>query len=122
MLETQKIERTKLTDGLPKQDAFSIIEELKEVLYSVEGNMQRFFPEAKEKKYKDNFALFDRDNDGHINLSELKELLISINMTFTDDELEELYNELNSRNPDKDGITDDAVFVLVSKKIRDNDQ
>lgn len=41
--------------------------------------MDKFFPEERMLRIQANFNLFDRDNDEHINLSELKELLISIN-------------------------------------------
>lgn len=68
-----------LNDGLPKIDPKLIVEELKSVLYS-NDNMRklliffnsRYFPDDVEKKYRDNFALFDRDGDERINYSELK--------------------------------------------------
>ena len=40
--------------------------------------MWRYFPDEVEKKYRDNFGLFDRDGDERINLDELRELLVSI--------------------------------------------
>ena len=60
------------------------------VLYA-DNNMEKFFPEEKKARIDANFKLFDRDNNDHINLSELKELLVSLNYYFPEDELEELY-------------------------------
>lgn len=108
-----------LSDGLPKRDAKEIIKEMRHHLYN---DFQRFFSDEKKAQYQANFALFDRDNDKYINYSELKELLTSVNISFPDDELEELYKEFCLLSPEADGINDDAVFVLVSKKIRDNDK
>ncbi|EAR86103.1 calmodulin 7-2 (macronuclear) [Tetrahymena thermophila SB210] len=121
MDNTGKLEKQLVTlnDGLPKKPAKEIIEELKHHLYQ---DFQKFFSEEKKQQYQNNFALFDRDNDKYINLSELKELLTSVNITFPDDELEELYNEFCLTSPEADGINEDAVFIIVSKKIRDNDK
>lgn len=82
--------------------------------------MVRYFPDEVEKKYRDNFALFDRDGDERINYAELKELLVSIGQIFDDKELLELYEEL--QEPDNTGMRSDNLFILVSKNIRDNDQ
>ena len=78
MAEEQILEKVNLNDGLPKRKAIDIINELKDELYS-DNNMDKFFPEERMLRIQANFNLFDRDNDEHINLSELKELLISIN-------------------------------------------
>lgn len=48
--------------------------------------------------------------------------MTSVNITFPDEELEELYKEFCLTSPEADGINEDAVFILVSKKIRDNDK
>jgi Ca2+-binding EF-hand superfamily protein len=41
-------------------------------------------------------------------------------MIFEDEELEELFRELEDK--EAGGLTLDHLFVLVSKKIRDNDK
>lgn len=41
---------------------------------------------------------------------------------FPEDLLRELYNHLALSNPDSDGITIDGVYLLVSKKLRENDK
>ena len=71
--------KVSLNDGLPKLDPKLVVEELKSILYSNDNMrkyvficlMLRYFPDDVEKKYRDNFALFDRDGDERINLSEL---------------------------------------------------
>lgn len=108
-----------LNEGLPKPDPKIVIEEIKQILYH-EDNFNRFFPPEKKQRYDNNFNLFDRDGDSYINLKELKELLVSIGQTFPDDELEELYNELET--PSMKGINSDALFLLISKKIKDADK
>jgi len=50
----------------------------------------------------------------------LKELLASIGQTFPDEELDELYSELEDSS--MKGINEDALFLLVSKKIKDADK
>jgi calmodulin len=47
-------------------------------------------------------------------------LLISIGQIFDENELEELYGEL--QEPDNSGMRSDNLFILVSKKIRENDR
>lgn len=111
-----------LNEGLPKPDPKTVIEELRHFLYQDDDleTFHRFFPEEREKRYRANFKLFDRDGDNFINLNELKELLASIGQTFADEELEELFHELE-QTPNK-GIFEDQLFILVSKKIKDADK
>ena len=59
-----------LDQGLPKPNPKDVISELKSTLYS-NDNFHRFFPEDREKKYKDNFLLFDRNSDGILSFDEL---------------------------------------------------
>ena len=109
-----------LNEGLPKQDPKNVLQEIHEILFHDPETFPRFFPKERKKRYLDNFVLFDRDNDNYINLKELKELLASIGQSFPDEELEELYNELEDTT--MKGINSDALFLLVSKKIKDADK
>lgn len=109
-----------LNEGLPKPDPKDVIQEMRLILYRDLETFSRFFPKEKEQRYRDNFKLFDRDSDNYINLKELKELLVSIGQTFPDEELEELYNELE--NPATKGIDCETLFLLVSKKMKDADK
>lgn len=109
-----------LNEGLPKPDPKVVIEEIKSIIFN-EANFRKFFPDSRKKKYMENFALFDRDNNDYIDLKELKELLISIGQPYPDNiELNELYNELE--DPKYKGINFDALLLIVSKKIKDADK
>ncbi|EGR29104.1 hypothetical protein IMG5_162880 [Ichthyophthirius multifiliis] len=113
-----------LEDGLPKKNTRELILELKQRLFA--DDFTRFFPDDKKAKYQANFALFDRDNDKQIDLGELKELLTSLDVRFPEDELTELYNEylkyIQETVPDSIGIDENAVYIIVSKKLRENDK
>ena len=109
-----------LNEGLPKPHPKQIIQEIRDFLYHDPETFPRLFPKDREKRYRDNFNLFDRDNDNYINLQELKELLASIGQSFPDEELEDLYDELEDTT--MKGINSDALFQLVSKKIKDADK
>lgn len=87
---------------------------------SIQHTLIRLFSDAEEKKFRENFQLFDRDGDERINLPELVELLTSIGQVFEEQELGELYNELESS--EGQGITSDALFILVSKRKREQDR
>ncbi len=109
-----------LNEGLPRPDPKKEIEDLKSELYD-EANFRRFFPDSKKKKYMENFAIFDRDNNDYINFKELKELLISIGQPYpSEEELKEYYDELE--DPKYKGINFDALIVIVFKKIKDADK
>lgn len=108
-----------LEEGLPKRDPKDIIADLKATLYS-NDTFSRYFDEDKESRYKQNFALFDRNKDSYINLEELKELLASLGQVLEETELEELYVVLEDQ--EFKGITCNDVFLLISKKIRDEDR
>ncbi|KAM3145078.1 hypothetical protein pb186bvf_002753 [Paramecium bursaria] len=112
-------EKVNLKAGLPKEDAKLIVEELRSHLFT-DDNYRKLFSEQEEKKYRENFQLFDRDDDQKINFSELQELLISIGQIFDEEELKELYQELE--DGEGQGIRSDKLFILVSKKKRDQDR
>lgn len=49
-------------------------------------------------------------------------MLTSVNVNFPDEQLEELYNEFILTSTEADGVDEQVVFILVSKKIRENDK
>ena len=108
-----------LNAGLPKPSAEETIADLKKTLY-YEDNMRKFFPDDKKLRYEKNFDLFDRNQDKHINLSELEELLVSIGQELPEEDLVALYNCLE--NPEFKGINFDSMLLIVSKKIREDDR
>ena len=112
-----------LNEGLPKPDPKEVIAEIKRILFHDPDSFSRFFPKEKELRYRNNFKLFDRDDDNCINLAELKELLASIGQSFPDEELEELYHELEDTSiKGVRGMSSDNLFYLVAKKIKDADK
>nr|CAI39160.1 calmodulin 7-1 [Paramecium tetraurelia] len=90
---------------------------LKSISYE---NEDRLFSDAEDKKYRENFQLFDRDGDERISFTELQELLTSIGYIYEEQELSELYKELE--DSEGQGIRSDALFILVSKKKREQDR
>ena len=84
-----------LNAGLPKPSAEETIADLKKTLY-YEDNMRKFFPDDKKLRYEKNFDLFDRNQDKHINLPELEELLTSIGQELPQEDLVALYNCLEN--------------------------
>jgi len=94
-----------------------LIDLLKSILF-LNDNHERFFPEEKDKRIRDNFSLFDRDNDLHINLDEVKELLNSIDVALEERDIELIYNEIKEEN----GITIDNFYLFLTKKIKDDDK
>ncbi|CAK65183.1 unnamed protein product (macronuclear) [Paramecium tetraurelia] len=117
--QVRQKEKVSLNDGLPKIDPRTVIEELKSHLYS-DDNFKKLFSDAEDKKYRENFQLFDRDSDERINFTELQELLTSIGYVYDEQELSELYKELE--DSEGQGIRSDALFILVSKKKREQDR
>lgn len=115
-MQPRQKEKVGLNDGLPQADPRLVIEDLKSHLYS-DDNFKKLFSDAEEKKYRDNFQLFDRDADERINFIELQELLTSIGYIYDEQELKELFKELE--DSEGEGIRSDALFILVSKKKRE---
>jgi len=69
--------------------------------------------------FRDAFKTFDRDEDGYLSLQELSELLISLGVPVTKDELIEMTNEIDIEG---NGTIDFKEFILLmARKMRDYD-
>ena len=104
--------------NLEESEGKSLVELLKSILYG-NDNFQRFFPEDKEKRIRDNFALFDRDGDGFVNIEETIELLNSIDVGLSEHDTNLLFKELIQEDK---GVSCDDFFLLITKKIKDDDK
>lgn len=69
--------------------------------------------------FKETFDLFDKDGSGSISASELKSVMISLGLSPTDEEVDDLVNEI-----DIDGnntIEFNEFLTLMSKQLTSND-
>ena len=94
MVEVQDYEKINLREGLPKQGAQEVLEELRRILFESENWKDKYFPPERQSKYLNNFKLFDRNVDGMLDYEELKEFLISIGQVIPDTDLDEYYKYL----------------------------
>ena len=95
-----------------------LVLELKDLLYEG-GNFPTFFPQELEQKIRDNFKLFDRDNDDHLDAKEVKILLTSVDVDLEDHDIEMLFKELSEENK---GISVENFFLFIMKKKRDENK
>jgi len=107
-------EKRKLNEQTPQE----IVKELKEILFEG-GNFPTFFPQDLEQKIRDNFKLFDRDQDEYLNLSEVRVLLTSVDVDLPEADANMLYEELKDENK---GINIDNFFLFIMKKKKDEDK
>eukprot|EP00924_Labyrinthula_sp_SR-Ha-C_P006739 snap_masked-scaffold_29-processed-gene-3.6-mRNA-1 protein AED:0.33 eAED:0.33 QI:0/-1/0/1/-1/1/1/0/173 len=70
--------------------------------------------EAKLANLRQSFANFDSNNNGFIDKNELKELLKSFNLEFTEERFEELFLKLDT---DKNGQVDFKEFCFIFDEI-----
>ena len=69
--------------------------------------------------FRDAFKTFDLDEDGYLNLKEFAELLKSLGIVVTNDELTEMINEVDIEG---NGTVDFKEFILLmARKMRDYD-
>ena len=69
--------------------------------------------------FRDAFKTFDTDEDGYLSLKELGELLISLGVPVTKEELTEMTNEVDIEG---NGTIDFKEFILLmARKMRDYD-
>lgn len=57
----------------------------------------------KQEKYEKNFLLFDRNNDGILDLDELKQFLISIGQMISQQDLKDFYKQLARQKDNGEG-------------------
>ena len=101
----------------PKKPPQEEIEELKKV-YN-EKRTEYFTPEFKAR-FSDLFKLFSRTNADYCNFEELLDLLVCSNSCYdSEEELVSLYEVLAVPNL---GITEHQVYLLLTKKKKDNDK
>ena len=77
--------------------------------------------------------LFDRNNDGILDMDELREFLISIGQMISEDDLKDFYKELAKQKDLGDGLLEEGislngifpsyldVYLVVLKKMREDD-
>ena len=71
------------------------------------------------KMYKEAFAFFDKDNDGIINVKDLGQVMRSLRMNPTEQDLQDLIAEIDNNNS---GTVDfDEFLLLMAKKSKDTD-
>ena len=69
--------------------------------------------------YRDAFKTFDLDEDGYLSLKEVSDLLMSLGMPVSEDELREMTNEVDIEG---NGTVDFKEFIqLMARKLRDMD-
>jgi hypothetical protein len=97
MAEGAAREKVSLMDNLPKIPADRQIAQLR-AIYENEADakekIEKYIPIEKQEKYEKNFLLFDRNNDGILDVEELREFLISIGQMISEEDLKDFYKEL----------------------------
>ena len=69
--------------------------------------------------YRDAFKTFDLDEDGYLSLKEVSDLLMSLGMPVSEDELREMTNEVDIEG---NGTVDfKEIIQLMARKLRDMD-
>ncbi|KAH6664159.1 EF-hand protein [Halenospora varia] len=67
-----------------------------------------------EEEMREAFKVFDHDNSGSISITELRHVMVSIDNTLTDSQIDEMMKEADL---DGDGTIDYKEFVLIMKKM-----
>lgn len=93
-----------------------LVSDLKGLLYA---NPEVYFPPEIDQKYRDNFKLFDRDNDGYINEQQVKVLLVSVDVKLEPTDVTNMYEYLKEGEK---GITEEDFFIMVMKKLKDENK
>ncbi|ODV89357.1 hypothetical protein CANCADRAFT_3985 [Tortispora caseinolytica NRRL Y-17796] len=71
------------------------------------------------KDFKEAFALFDKDGDGHITTAELGVVMRSLGQTPTEADLQDMINEVDQ---DHNGTIDFPEFLtMMARKMKDSD-
>jgi hypothetical protein len=114
MAEATTREKVTLMDNLPKIPAERQITQLR-AIYENENDakekIEKYIPIEKQEKYEKNFLLFDRNNDGILDLDELREFLISIGQMISDDDLKDFYKELARQKEVAEGQIEEGVTL-----------
>ena len=77
-------------------------------------------PEYRLKEFRDAFEMFDRDKDGTIKVKELGNVMRTLNVDFTEQELNEMIQEADAN---KNGSLEFEEFVhLMNKRNKETDK
>lgn len=91
-----------------------------------EKKENEYFPTQKRLQFKQNFDLFDRNHDGQIYWSEVREIVFSLDYDFSEEALsKQLFDVMISHKEKSEeevkGINFDEFLVLISKEIKEKD-
>lgn len=90
-------------------------EDIEDLLFLLEDDLAQSLTESQISEYKQAFALFDRDGDGTISLTELEQALSAAGKTPTQLELQTL---LESSDRDGNGTIDFTEFLTLMEKTK----
>jgi len=71
------------------------------------------------KSYKEAFSIFDKNNSGYISTKELGQVMRSLRMHPTEQELSDMIHEINQN--DNGQISFDEFLLMMAKKAKDPD-
>ncbi|KAI9329339.1 calmodulin [Obelidium mucronatum] len=75
--------------------------------------------EQQISEYKDAFSLFDKDQDGSIDTSEIGTVIRSLNQNISQRELKDLIKEVDTSN--KGSIDFPEFLTMMARKLKDGD-
>ncbi|XP_077987318.1 uncharacterized protein LOC144441926 [Glandiceps talaboti] len=75
--------------------------------------------EKQIQEFKEAFALFDKDGDGHVTSKELGTVMKSLGHNPSQDELQEMIREVDTQG--NGSIEFDEFLLLMAKKIKEQD-
>lgn len=64
---------------------------------------EEYYDEAKENEILECFKMFDKDKDDYVNIQELKNILRSLSFEFSEEELEEILNDIPDIQSNNEG-------------------
>ncbi|KAL1305385.1 hypothetical protein AAFC00_002278 [Neodothiora populina] len=81
--------------------------------------MAEQFDEEQMKELKEVFRIFDKDGDGSISVQELGEVMRSLGLNPSDEDLHDIVNEIDVDNTGT--IEFEEFFAIMSRKVKKSD-